>query len=112
METSLAARDSLLRTGIIVLTIVTALIHISLVFPDPAFILNGLGFLALLGALYLPIPQLAAWHRQIRWLMIGYTALTIGLWVAFGSRIPIAYICKVDELLLIACLLIEDRRAA
>jgi hypothetical protein len=66
----------------------------------------------LLGALYLPIPQLAAWRRQIRWLMIGYTALTIGLWVAFGSRIPIAYVCKVDELLLIACLLIEDRRAA
>jgi hypothetical protein len=110
MSISLTARDRVLRACIIVLTIVTALIHFSLVFPDPAFILNGLGFLTLLGALYLPIPQLVPWRRQIRWVMIGYTALTFGLWVAFGSRIPIAYICKVDELLLIVCLLIEDRR--
>jgi hypothetical protein len=110
MNVSLAARDSLLRTCIIALTIVTALIHISLVFPDLVFIMNGLGFLVLLGALYLPIPQLAGWRRQIRWLLIGYTVLTIGLWLAFGSRIPIAYISKAAELLLVVCLLIENRR--
>jgi hypothetical protein len=112
MNVSLAGRDRLLRACIIALTIVTALIHISLIFPDPVFIMNGLGFLALLGALYLPIPQLVGWRRQIRWLLIGYTALTIVLWLAFGSRIPIAYISKVDELLLIVCLLIENRRPA
>ena len=110
MNVSLAARGSLLRSCIIALTIVTALIHISLLFPDPVFIMNGLGYLGLLGALYLPIPQLAPWRRQIRWLLIGYTLLTIALWLAFGSRIPIAYISKVDELLLVACLLLENRR--
>ncbi|HEU5104169.1 MAG TPA: hypothetical protein VFU22_34365 [Roseiflexaceae bacterium] len=112
MNVSFAARDRVLRAAIIALTFLTALIHFSLVFPDPAFILNGLGYLALLGALYLPIPQLVPWRRQIRWLMIGYTALTFALWVAFGSRIPIAYICKVAELLLIGCLLLEGRRSA
>ena len=84
----------------------------SLLFPDPVFIMNGLGFLTLLGALYLPIPQLSRWRRQIRWLLIGYTALTIVLWLAFGSRIPIAYVSKTAEVLLIVCLLIENRRLA
>ena len=110
MNVSLAARGNLLRACIIALACVTALIHISLLFPDPVFIMNGLGYLGLLGALYLPIAQLAPWRRQIRWLLIGYTVLTIVLWVAFGSRIPIAYISKAAELLLIACLLLESRQ--
>ena len=110
MNVSLTPRDRLLRACIIGLAIVAALIHISLLFPDPVFIMNGLGFLGLLGALYLPIPQLAGWRRQIRWLLIGYTLLTIALWVAFGSRIPIAYISKAAEVLLVVCLLIENRR--
>jgi hypothetical protein len=110
MNASLAERDNLLRACIIVLTVIAAVIHISLLFPDPVFILNGLGFLGLLGALYLPIPQLAPWRRQIRWLLIGYTLLTIVLWIAFGSRIPIAYVSKAAELLLVVCLLIENRR--
>jgi len=102
--------DSLIRAGIIVLTVATALTHISLLFPDPVFILNGLGYLALLGALYLPIPLLVPYRRQIRWLLIGYTLLTIGLWLAFGSRILIGYINKLTEVVLIALLLLEQRR--
>lgn len=102
--------DTLIRVGIIVLTISTALTHISLLFPDPMFILNGLGYLALLGALYLPIPLFAPYRRQIRWLLIAYTALTILLWLAFGSRITIAYINKLNEVVLIALLVLEGRR--
>ena len=102
--------DWLIRAGIIVLTVTTALTHISLLFPDPVFILNGLGYLALLGALYLPIPLLVPYRRQIRWLLIGYTLLTIGLWLAFGSRILIGYLNKLNEVVLIALLLLEQRR--
>jgi hypothetical protein len=101
----------LIRAGIIVLTVATALTHISLLFPDPVFILNGLGYLALLAALYLPIPQLMPYRRQIRWLLIGYTLLTIGLWLAFGSRILIGYVNKLNEVVLIALLLLEQRRS-
>lgn len=100
-----------LRVAIIVLTIATALTHIWLIFPDAVFIANGLGYLVLLGALYLPIPQLDRFRSSIRWALIGYTALTIGLWLGFGSRTPIGFINKANELVLITLLLIEARQA-
>ena len=50
-------------------TLATALIHISLLFPDPVFIMNGLGYLGLLGGLYLPLPQLARWRVPMRWIV-------------------------------------------
>lgn len=103
--------DWLIRAGIIVLTVATALTHISLLFPDPVFMMNGLGYLALLGALYLPIPLLRPYRRQICWLLIGYTLLTIGLWLAFGSRILIGYLNKLNEVVLIVLLLLEQRRS-
>jgi hypothetical protein len=103
--------DRLIRAGILVLTLATALIHVSLLFPDPVFIINGLGYLALLGALYLPIPMLIPYRRQIRWLLIGYTLLTIVLWLVFGSRILIGYLNKLNEIVLIVLLLLEQRRS-
>ncbi len=111
MTTTTKARTGMLRIGIIVLTIATALIHFSLAFPDPVFIMNGLGYLGLLAGLLLPHPLLVRWRRQIRWALIGYTALTIVLWLAFGSRTPIAYIDKLAELVLIGLLFVEDRQA-
>jgi hypothetical protein len=109
------AQAGLLRIGIIVLTFATALTHIWLAFsmasPDPVFILNGLGYLGLLGALYLPLPFLDGWRRQIRWALMAYTALTIVLWIAFGARTPIGYINKATEVLLLVLLYLEDRRA-
>jgi hypothetical protein len=110
MSVSVARRGGMIRAGIIGLTVLTALIHFSLLFPDPVFIMNGLGYLSLLGALYLPIPWLAPWRRQIRWAFIGYTALTIVIWLAIGSRTPIAYVDKAAELLLIALLVLEGRQ--
>jgi hypothetical protein len=99
----------MLRVAIIVLTLGTALTHMSLLFPDVMFILNGLGYLGLLGALYLPIPVLAGRRRMVRWALIGYTLLTIVLWVAFGLREPIGYLNKLNEVLLVAALIVEDR---
>jgi hypothetical protein len=99
-----------LQVGIILLTLITAVIHFMLVFPSTLFILNALGYLALVAALYLPIPQLRAYRHLARWALMGYTALTVVLWVVMGSRIPIAYVAKVDELVLIGLLWLDSRR--
>ena len=100
--------SGVVRTGIIILTLGTALIHLQLAFPDPVFILSGLGYLALLAALYL--PGLARYRNVVRLVLIGYTALIIFLWVLFGARIPIGYIDKAIEVALISLLLLDARR--
>ncbi len=103
--------DAALRAGIVLLTLATAIIHLQLAFPDPGFILNGLGYLALLAALYLPVPRLAHRRNVVRWVLIGYTALTILLWVVLGARTPIGYVDKAIEVALIALLLLEAARS-
>jgi hypothetical protein len=107
MTTSLAS--TALRVGIVLLTLATALIHLQLAFPDPAFILNGLGYLALLAALYLPVPRLARYRNIVRWVLIGFTALTILLWIVLGARTPIGYVDKAIEIALILLLLLDAR---
>ncbi len=101
-----------LQIAIILLTVATAVIHLTLEFPSVMFILNGLGYFTLLAALYLPIPQLANYRRLIRWALIGYAALTIVLWAITGSRIPIAYVDKVIEVVLIVLLWLEGRQSS
>ena len=100
-----------LRIGVIVLTLATAIIHLQLNFPDPIFILNGLGYLSLISALSLPIPQLENHKGVVRWVLIGFTALTIFLWLLIGARTAIGYIDKTIEIALITLLLIEVRQA-
>jgi hypothetical protein len=110
MTTSRTSTDTALRVGIVLLTLVTALIHLQLAFPDPMFILNGLGYLALLAALYLPIPQLAPYRNIVRWVFIGYTALTLTLWLIIGERTGAGFISAAAEVALIVLLLLEARR--
>ncbi|HET7480442.1 MAG TPA: hypothetical protein VFJ72_13100 [Rubrobacteraceae bacterium] len=106
-----ASAISGVQIGVIVLTAATALIHLYLGLQGfPIFILNGLGYLGLLGALYLPLPQLARYHNAARWALIGYAALTIFLWVLIGLRTPIGYTDKLIEVALIALLVLEGRR--
>lgn len=110
MTSSRTAPDTILQVGIALLTLATAIIHLQLAFPDPVFILNGLGYLALLAALYLPIPQLTQYRHLVRWVLLGYTALTIFLWVLFGASTPIGYADKVIEVVLITLLILSARR--
>ena len=100
-----------LQIGIVLFALGTALIHFSLNFPDPVFILNGLGYLALLAGLYLPLSQLAHHRNAVRWTLIGYTALTIFLWILFGERTPVGYTAKTFEVALILLLLVDARRS-
>ena len=75
--------------GIIILILITAALHLLAAFdkqlfpdgPDPLFILNGLGYLGLLGAYFLPIPFFQQKHELVRKILIGYAILTIAAWV-------------------------------
>ena len=102
--------DTAIRVGVVLLTLIAAAVHLSLLFHDPAFILNGLGYLTLLAALYLPFPQLVPYQRVVRWALIGYATLTILLWVAIGERSLLGYFTTADEVALVILLLLEGRR--
>ena len=111
MPSSNTSANVVLRVGIVALTLGTASIHLSLNFPDPGFILNGLGYLTLLAALYLPVPQIARYRDVVRWVLIGYAALTILLWILLGDRTAIGYTAKAIEVALILLLLLDARRS-
>jgi hypothetical protein len=74
--------------GILLAGLATAILHLML-FPEMKFdpiVFNGLGFLALLGAYFLPIPFLQERHKLVWWVLVGYTVLTIVLWLIMGEK--------------------------
>jgi len=75
------------------------------------FLLNGIGYLVLVGALYL--PQLRQYQTTVRWLLIAFAAVTIIMYFAIaGVRFnPVGYLTKAVEVVLIILLLIDGRRA-
>lgn len=105
------SRFGMVQVAIVVLALATALVHIWLAIPDTmvAFYLNGAGYIALLIALYL--PQLSRWKRLARILLIGYTVLTIVLWLLIGEQNLLAYADKLVEVLLVILLVLEWRQA-
>jgi len=113
MQTTQTSKLGALQIGIIVLTLVTATVHFTLLFPDPVFILNSLGYLALLAAYFLPVPIAKDNRRLVRWAYMGFVVVTILAWVAIGDKSWPAgaegYFTKIVELVLLA-LLWNDRR--
>ena len=96
----------------IVLAVGTAAIHLYLGFQGfPLFVLNGLGYLGLLAALILPIPRISEYRNLVRWVFVGYTALTIALWILVGARNSLGYTDKVIEIILVALLVLEASRS-
>lgn len=96
--------------GIILFTLATAFLHIVL-YPDIMFTLNGLGYLGLLGAYFLPISFFQQRHNLVWWALVGYTVLTIILWVIMGDKTFVAgtssatgYYAKAAEVILLAFL--------
>ena len=109
-------RFGLVQFGITALTLTTAIVHLQLAATPDArglnflFMLNGVGYISLLLALY--IPQTAAYHRIVRVLLMGYTALTIVLWAIITRPYdPADFPFKLVEILLIALLIVEDSQA-
>jgi hypothetical protein len=136
---SIFSRTSLLLSvAIVILAIITAWIHLQLairmgfftsdvlvgkgstrsglaglIFSHLAllFVLNGIGYIVLVVALYL--PQLKRIQYIIRWILIAFTAITVIAYFALLGlhKNPTGYIDKIVEIALIALLLIEGRRA-
>ncbi len=117
----------LLQWTIIALTVITAAIHIwlGLGFLDAGgwiFVLNGVGYLALLTLLYAKIAAVAPYRTLIRWVLIGYTAITVIAWLFIGTGSPfagpvrmgaqtvVAYVDKAVEITLIVLLWIDGQR--
>ena len=83
--------------AIIVLVVATALLHFGAALdrvlfpdgPDPLFMLNGLGYLGLLGAYFLPIPFFQARHRLVWWALFAYIILTIVAWLVIWVGINV-----------------------
>lgn len=102
--------------GIILFGLATAILHLSL-FSTMGFdpiVLNGLGYLALLGAYFLPIPFLQQRHNLVWWALMGYTVLTFVLWIIMGDKnfVPgtssaTGYYAKAAELFLMGFLLAD-----
>jgi hypothetical protein len=112
-----------LGVGIFVLTLATAVIHLYLAFTAIAimgfnfgvmlFILNGLGYLGLLAALQLPIPQLARFRSAARWALVAFAALTIVLFFVMAPEYTIiGWVDKAIEVTLIALLLADAYTAS
>src|SRR5215218_1388436 len=112
-----------LGVGILLLALATAVIHLFLAFSAiplfglnfgvVLFILNGLGYLGLLAALQLPIPQLARFRSAARWALVAYAALTIVLFFLMAPSYTIlGYVDKVIEVALIALLLADAYTAS
>jgi hypothetical protein len=106
------------RSLIIILTLITAVIHVyfyttgpglTLTGPDKLFtffLLNAIGYLGLLGLLYLPLGLPASLHRLVRLVFIGFTILTIVLYIIISAQsgiwsFPWAPIAKVAEVILV-----------
>src|SRR5215467_980221 len=129
-----ASRIGRLQIAIIVLAVITAVLHLFLgititmaggmaggsgptgswllqVLPM-LFILNFLGYIILLVALY--VPQLKLFQHSIRWVLIVFTAVTISAYFVIDGLTPnsIGYGDKLIEVALILLLLVENRKAA
>lgn len=107
-STTVRSQSAVVRWGIIISTLATAFIHLYLVtvlwangMSGTMFILNGLGYLGLLGALLLPVPFLARFRPLVRIVFILYTLVTLLAWVFVGERSLIGYIYKIVEAALV-----------
>jgi hypothetical protein len=113
------------RIGIILAGLATAGLHIYSAFalypppqlsPDPMFTLNGLGYLGLLGAYFLPIPFFQKRHKLVWAVLGGYAILTIVAWAIIGDKTfatltgQIGISAKIAELFLLGFLWADRSR--
>lgn len=107
-----------IQWGVVGLAVLTAVIHLVLGLgaPEPMFmilfVLNGIGYLALIAALYF-LRSFAASRSLIRWALLGFTAVTIILYFAFNGadafNSAFGLVDKAIEVLLIVLLLLDGR---
>jgi hypothetical protein len=95
---------AVLRSLVVALTLATAAIHASL--GGLMFLANAVGYAILAVAMIVPGPM-----GRVRWIvriaLIGFAAATIGGWLLFGTRFPLAYLDKAIEVALIGVVGLE-----
>jgi hypothetical protein len=123
MEADMNAKLGPIKIGIIITTLITALMHLGLSILllsgseyqtlGVLFILNGLGYLALLAAYFLPQPVFKRYRGLTRWLLAGFAAVTIIAWFVMNGDFsdPASLITKAAELILIVLLLLDRPQA-
>ena len=104
IQPQLDSATIILRSIVVGLALVTATIHAQL--GGLLFLANAVGYTTLALAMVAPGPI-----GKVRWLvrigLIGFAAATIGGWLLFGARFPLAYVDKAVEVVLIGVLAIE-----
>jgi hypothetical protein len=94
---------------ILVLALISAGIHLAVFFTDfnPIMLLNSLGYVGLLALYFISFSFLPINRNWVRWALIGYTALTIIIYVVLqvqsGGQFvsPLGIFDKIIELVLI-----------
>ncbi|MCB9421636.1 MAG: hypothetical protein H6667_17660 [Ardenticatenaceae bacterium] len=102
--------------GVVGLAVLTAVIHLVLGIgsPEPMFkvlfVLNGLGYIVLVAALYFLQP-FASNRSLIRWALMGFTAVTVILYFVFNGadafKSVLGLVDKAIEVVLIILLWID-----
>jgi hypothetical protein len=111
----LAVKIGPTQSLIIILTGITALVHLFL--PGALFKLNGLGYLGLLALYFIEFSFLPLPRNLARWALIGYTALTVVLYIVMqiqsgGAYVsPVGIFVKLVEIALIALLFWDAKTA-
>ena len=104
------------QIGIIILTLATAIIHLvplGISFGNMLFILNGLGYLGLLGAIFLPLDFLDDYRGYARWALVVYTIITIvAYFVVNPDALTSAFglVTKAIEVVLVILLYLDSRQ--
>lgn len=95
---------------IIVLTVLTALVHLGLFFSSGSVImlLNFLGYLGLLTLYFVKFDFLPLKREWIRWAFMAYTVITIlayfASWGAKSFESPMGIVTKIIEVVLLVML--------
>lgn len=103
-----------IKTSIVVLTAITASIHLVVLNVlyyqsngsiDLLFTLNGIGYFVLLAAFLGKLPFVAGKDKLIHFTFIGFTLATILAFFAFGGSGTLGYFTKLIEVLLVIALI-------
>ena len=114
--------SKILRTLILAFGLVTALVHLWLVYSgltrprNPGvsyqFLANGVGYLLLLGAFLLTLTSQVQWNRIVQYLLVAFTAGSIVAWFVVNQGrflLPLSIFDKTIEALLIIALWLHLR---
>ena len=105
----LAVKFGTTQIVILILTMITAVVHLFL--PGTLFTLNGLGYLGLIALYFVDFSFIPVPRSWVRWVLVGYTALTVVLYVIMqiqsnGEFVsPLGIFTKLVELVLIILLI-------